>query len=64
MADLPESEIRKNYQLKSKNNIELYKFPGELFEEEYQEALEYIDRLKEYFQDAADNGNAMIKLFY
>ena len=64
LSTLSEADMRKLFDPDVTPKPEIYKYPFPIHEEDFDEALSFFRRVKEYYQDAAKNGNAMIRLFH
>ena len=62
LNDISEDEFHKRCVEGSFSEKEIYRCPGDLDDNEVSETLEYFVRLKEFFIDAANKGNAVLHL--
>ena len=64
LSTLSEADMRKLCDPDVTPHPEIYKYPFPIHEEDIDEAIEYLKQLREYYQHASDNGNAMLRFFY
>jgi hypothetical protein len=64
LSDLSEENLGKNCNHESIINANIYRFPKGVGEYDLIETTDDFHRLKEYYQNAAKNGNAMLRFFH
>ncbi|MBW1803052.1 MAG: YfbM family protein [Deltaproteobacteria bacterium] len=63
ISSLSEDDFYMKYKPESVSELDIYKYPS-VHKEDVDDALEYFRKLKDYYQDAANKGNAMLRYFH
>jgi len=64
LAVLSEEDLRKRGGEDSMSKVNIYKYPGALSEDDFIDVLMEFNRLKGYYKDASEKGNAMLRFFH
>ena len=62
ISSLSEDDFYMKCKNKSVSELGIYRFPF-IYKENVDDALEYFRKLKNYYQEAANKGNAMLRVF-
>jgi len=63
LSSLSEDDFYMKCKPESVSELDIYKYPS-VHKEDVDDALEYFRKLKDYYQDAANKGNAMLRYFH
>ena len=64
LSTLSEADMRKLCDPDVTPKPEIYKYPFPIYQEDFDEGLSFFRQVKEYYQKAAKNGNAMFRFFH